>query len=75
MKHKQVYSKKCRLCNKEHLIEAHEQDINKFFDGVNAQIALPYLTPGERELIISGTCDDCWTNLFGSDDADPEEGE
>ena len=26
------------------------------------------LSAGDRELLISGTCDDCWTRLFGKDE-------
>jgi hypothetical protein len=29
------------------------------------QNALPDLSAGERELLISGTCDNCWHEMFG----------
>jgi hypothetical protein len=34
------------------------------------QDAMPYLTIGERELLISGTCNDCFDILFPSLDND-----
>lgn len=32
------------------------------------QEAMPYLTAGQRELLISGTCDTCWDRLFYFED-------
>ena len=31
------------------------------------QDALPYLSASEREMLISGTCDDCWQKMFPVD--------
>jgi len=33
------------------------------------------LSAAERELLISGTCDNCWKNMFGSDDEEDDEDE
>lgn len=33
------------------------------------QHALPMLTPGERELLISGICPNCWDRMYGGNDA------
>ncbi len=30
------------------------------------------LSIGDRELLISGTCDTCWQELFGSDEDEEE---
>lgn len=32
------------------------------------QDLMPTLTAGERELLISGTCDSCWKEMFGEDE-------
>jgi hypothetical protein len=32
------------------------------------QDIFPDLSIGDRELLISGTCDTCWQNLYGSED-------
>ena len=32
--------------------------------GEFAQDCFPYLTAGQRELMISNTCDDCWNKFF-----------
>ena len=34
------------------------------------QDALAYLSPSERELLISSTCDTCWKKMYGEDDAE-----
>jgi hypothetical protein len=36
------------------------------------QEIFPDLSIGDRELLISGTCDTCWQNLYGSE-CDEEE--
>ena len=45
-------------------------------DGELIQDALPNLTADQRELLISGTCDDCWKTMFGTvDDEELEDDE
>jgi len=41
--------------------------------GVLIQEALPMLNAGQREMLISGTCDDCWTEMFGEPEDEFEE--
>ena len=55
----------CRICGDEHTILANETDVCHWQDGALIQDVLPYLTASERELFISGTCDNCWTEMFG----------
>lgn len=35
------------------------------YDGELIQNALPNLTPTEREMLISGMCEDCQKKIFG----------
>lgn len=35
-------------------------------DRRNIQCVLPNVPPAERELLISGTCGDCWKELFAT---------
>ena len=37
------------------------------------QDIFPYLTPAERELLISHTCDECWTKMFSFLDEEEDE--
>jgi len=46
---------------------AHNQLI-RWVRGEHAQQAFNYLTPSERELLISGTCEACFNDMFASDD-------
>lgn len=63
---KSTYTKKCTVCKEPKYILAHDKDIQSFLEGAHAQQVLPYLSPADRELLISGTCGDCWTKLFGN---------
>ena len=57
---------KCRVCGKEYKMLVDECDYNAWVDGECIQNAMPYLTADERELLISHTCGDCWTEMFGN---------
>ena len=45
-------------------VEVNESDYWDWDDGVNAQIAFPYLSANEREMLISGICPTCWARMF-----------
>ena len=60
----------CRFCDNLYTLEADETDVCNWQDGVLIQTAMPYLSDDERELLISGTCPDCWTEMFGITDED-----
>jgi hypothetical protein len=54
------------------------QDMQKWKDGEGyIQDVLHYLSAGDRELLLSSTCDDCFQKMFGSsedhEDEDDEE--
>ena len=58
----------CKHCSVEYTILADAEDINSWREGAGyIQDILAYLSAAERELLISGTCDNCWNNMFGSD--------
>lgn len=63
-----TYSRNCKRCNEPQYLLAKPQDIQAWMEGVSIQDALHYLTPDERELIISGICSTCWEELFGGDE-------
>ena len=65
----QVYDVQCKQCGVVYQIIAEREDVNRWLSGSGyIQDLLPYLTAGERELLISGTCDVCWKSMFGSDE-------
>ena len=64
----------CRFCGTTHTMTV---DINDYFDwqeGELIQRAMPYLTPGERELLKTQTCQACWDKMMaGLYDEEEEE--
>ena len=54
----------CRHCGTLHDIDAPTRGWIDWQEGELIQVALPTLTEGERELLISGTCDTCWDRMF-----------
>ena len=62
------YGLKCWRCGNEVVVMAYEMDVAHYQAGAYMQDALPYLTAAERELFISGSCDDCWKIMFPNSD-------
>jgi hypothetical protein len=57
--------KKCMHCQKEIPLVVDGEKYSQWKKGeILIQDALPNLNPGERELLISGTCNDCWNTMF-----------
>ena len=65
----------CKHCGILYTILADREDVKKWVAGEGyIQDVLAYLSASERELLISGTCDNCWKNMFGDDcDVDDDE--
>ena len=63
----------CKHCGVLYTILADRDDVAKWQAAEGyIQDLLAYLSAGERELLISGTCDNCWKSMFG-DDVDEDE--
>lgn len=54
----------CPFCGKRQYVTVEQEDYDRYVNGELAQKAFPYLTPAEREIIISGICEECWDNMF-----------
>lgn len=54
----------CNVCNESHIVRVKSEDYDRFTIGELIQNASPYLTPNERELLISGTCGKCFDEMF-----------
>lgn len=65
---KQIFSARCAVCDSRHELSIVPSDVDRWKQGELIQDAMPYLSASERELLISGTCDDCWTEMFGGDE-------
>lgn len=68
-KNKIILKVTCIVCSKVYELPVYEEDYKKYMDRkCNCQDAFPYLTPGQRELLISGMCDSCFDNLFAEEE-------
>ena len=55
----------CVFCGQIHTVDVEGADYEKWqFEGMTAHRAFPYLSPKEREMLISHTCPDCWDRIF-----------
>lgn len=55
----------CPFCGNLSEVEVSAEDYEKYCAGELAQNAFPYLSPEEREVIISGMCVKCQKEFFG----------
>lgn len=63
----------CLSCGSMNEIVCDPQDLQNWRDGKGyIQDLLHYLSDADRELLISGTCDDCFTSMFGSEEEEEE---
>ena len=58
----------CRMCDTVHDLTVNVEGFVNWQSGQLIQNALPELSADERELLISGTCDECWQQLFPPDE-------
>ena len=58
----------CRLCDTVHDLTVNVEGFVSWQAGEFIQEALPELSAGERELLISGTCGACFDELFPEED-------
>jgi hypothetical protein len=55
---------KCVDCGEENFVIVNAEDFLKWQKGTVIQIAMPYLSPAEREMFITGLCSKCFDKLF-----------
>lgn len=62
----------CRTCNKVTALPVTREQFNELAlprsERRLMQEIFPDLSIGDRELLISGTCNTCWQNLYGSEE-------
>ena len=54
----------CRQCGTTVQISVIGPDYDRWKSGELIQDAMPYLSPDEREILISGTCGPCFDRMF-----------
>lgn len=55
---------RCAGCHKTFELAATPDQIRRWRAGEHIQNVMPNLTPGERELLISQTCNSCWDKMW-----------
>ena len=65
---------RCPFCGRGNEVEVNESDYWDWDDGELVQVAFPYLSADEREMLISGICPACWNKTFGgrNEEEEPE---
>ena len=62
---------RCVNCGKTHTVFVNNEDWEEYYNTNPRryiQDIFPYLTPGERELLISNVCPDCWEDIFSDEE-------
>lgn len=62
---------RCVNCGQTKTIFVAEEDWDEYYNSPNRrhiQDIFPYLSAGERELLLSRVCSDCWVSIFGEDE-------
>lgn len=56
----------CNMCGKSVTLKVNFDDFEEYYSPNRRHIQdiFPYLTPAERELLISHTCEECWNKMF-----------
>lgn len=60
-----IYDVRCNYCKRVYVISCNRDDLYDWLSGYShIQDILNYLTAGERELLLSGTCGECFDKMF-----------
>lgn len=54
----------CRICHVESILVVGKAQLSEWLCGRLIQNVMPQLTSDERELMISGTCGECFDRMF-----------
>lgn len=64
-----IVTKICKTCGQVIEMEVNEKDLVMYRAGVvKVQDAFPYLTPAEREILVSDICGDCFDAMFAKEE-------
>ena len=63
-KMKMSHKIRCTECKTIHIIHTEQADYIKWKQGEYISQALPYLSMGQREMLISGICGECYDRIY-----------
>lgn len=58
----------CPLCGFEKTLIVKHVDYVKWTNGTHVQDAFPYIPAGDREMLVSGICSECYDRMFANSD-------
>jgi hypothetical protein len=59
----------CRLCRQWHEVDCTEEQYLRWREGGSPiQNVMPDVLAAERELLISGACNECWQQIFRNEE-------
>lgn len=66
------YTIQCRKCMKYVYLSIDSRGFENWKNGQLIQIAMPYLTRDEREILISRICGPCFDEIFSPEESENE---
>jgi len=57
-----AYSTSCVFCGKEHITHLDKVKLQRWRAGERIQLVFPEMSSDDREILISGTCPQCWSD-------------
>lgn len=60
----EIVTKPCVVCGTQHRFILNRQDYEAWQTDTHIQRAFPDMSNDEREILISGTCPECWDILW-----------
>ena len=58
-----IFSGRCHVCKTPTSVTVPKQALLLYRDGAHIQHAMPMLSPGQREFLISGNCETCFDSI------------
>jgi hypothetical protein len=58
----------CMVCGTRHTFTLNYGAYMRWQRGQYVQDCFPEMSPGDREILINGTCDECFNQLFPAED-------
>lgn len=69
--HFYVFTGPCMMTGKDHTVRVPGPGLNQWRNGKHIQDAMPDVSPGDREFLMTGTSPDAWDAIFGDPVPDP----
>jgi hypothetical protein len=60
----EIATKPCVYCLQQHYVTVDVEGLEKWQAGAFVQVAFPNMPADVREMLISGTCPDCWEKFI-----------